>query len=220
VSLETPPAAETEPADRLDKRTVRRSTREEFANLPNLLTLARIALIPPVMILMAENDPMTSFYAAVLCSIAAITDWLDGWLARRRGLESLVGKFLDPLADKLLVMAILVMAAELGRIPGWFAVLLLAREITITGLRALAASEGLQIEVIEAGKWKTAFQLTGIIGVLVYYSYTVPFGFGSYAVNFGAIGVGLLALAMIFSVASAISYFAGFMGAIAETKTS
>ncbi|MBD88805.1 MAG: CDP-diacylglycerol--glycerol-3-phosphate 3-phosphatidyltransferase [Deltaproteobacteria bacterium] len=201
-----------------DKKTVRRSTREEFTNLPNLLTLMRIALIPPVMILMVEGTPKSGFYAAILCSIAAITDWLDGWLARRRGLESLVGKLLDPLADKLLVMAILVMATQLGRIPGWFAVLLLAREITITGLRALAAQEGLTVSVIEAGKWKTALQLTGIIGLLVYYTYAIPFGFGTYDVNFGALGIGLLALAMIFSVVSAISYFVSFMGAIAETK--
>ena len=180
--------------------------------------MMRIALIPPVMIFMSSDSPHTSFYAAILCSIAAITDWLDGWLARRRGLESLVGKLLDPLADKLLVMAILVMAVQLGRIPAWFAVLLLARELTITGLRALAASEGLQIHVIEAGKWKTAFQFTGIIGILVYYTYSIPFGFGTYPVNFGALGTGLLGLAMIFSVASAISYFASFMGAIAQAK--
>jgi CDP-diacylglycerol--glycerol-3-phosphate 3-phosphatidyltransferase len=198
---------------------VRRSTREEFTNLPNLLTLMRIALIPPVMILMSEVTPKSGFYAALLCSIAAITDWLDGWLARRRGLESLVGKLLDPLADKLLVMAILVMATQLGRIPGWFAVLLLARELTITGLRALAAQEGLTVHVIETGKWKTAFQFTGIIGLLVFYTYNIPFGFGTYPVNFGALGIGLLSLAMIFSVLSAISYFASFMGAIAESKS-
>ena len=214
-----PPETHANPTSQPDRTTVRRSTREEFTNLPNLLTLARIAMIPPVMILMSEVTPTSGFYAAVLCSIAAITDWLDGWLARRRGLESLVGKLLDPLADKLLVMAILVMATQLGRIPGWFAVLLLAREITITGLRALAAQEGLTVNVIEAGKWKTAFQFTGIIGLLVFYTYEIPFGFGSYPVNFGALGIGLLALAMIFSVVSAISYCASFMGAIAETKS-
>jgi len=197
---------------------VRRSTREEFANLPNLLTLLRIVLIVPVMVLMSEGTPLACFYAALLCAVAAITDWLDGWLARRRGLESLVGKLLDPLADKLLVMAILIMATQMGRIPGWFTVLLLARELTITALRALAASEGLQIHVTEAGKWKTAFQFTGIIGLLVYYTYAIPFGFGTYPVNFGALGIGLLSLAMVFSVVSAITYFARFMGAIAETK--
>ena len=215
MSLEPSEQAELRP----DKTTVRRSTREEFTNLPNLLTLMRIVLIAPVMILMVSDTPKSGFYSAALCSVAAITDWLDGWLARRRGLESLVGKLLDPLADKLLVMAILVMATQLGRIPGWFAVLLLAREITITGLRALAAQEGLTVHVIEAGKWKTAFQFTGIIGLLVFHTYNIPFGFGTYPVNFGALGIGLLSLAMIFSVVSAISYFASFMGAIAESKT-
>ncbi|MEC9073355.1 MAG: CDP-alcohol phosphatidyltransferase family protein, partial [Myxococcota bacterium] len=103
----------------LDRNKVRRSTLEELTNLPNMLTIMRIVLIVPVMILMLREDPKSSFYAMLLVSAAAVTDWLDGYLARTRGLESLMGKLLDPLADKLLVMAILIVSAELGRIPGW-----------------------------------------------------------------------------------------------------
>ena len=203
---------------RLDKTVVRRSTREEFGNLPNMLTLARIALIPPVIVAMLANTPKSCFVAALLCSLAAITDWLDGWLARRRGLESLVGKLLDPLADKLIVMAILVVAAELGHMPGWFVVILLAREISVTGLRALAGQEGLTVAVHETGKWKTALQLTGLIGVVTHYAYRIDFGFTVQVVDFGGLGLGLLALSMVFSLLSAFGYFNGFMSAIAESK--
>ena len=204
---------------RPDRRHVRRSTREELTNLPNLLTMMRVVLIAPVMILMLREDPLSSFYATMLFSVAAITDWLDGWLARRRGLESLVGKLLDPLADKLLVMAILVMAAQLGRIPGWFVVLVLAREITISSLRALSSQEGLVIAVVSAGKLKTALQMVGLVGLLAWYTYPIQFiGFGTHLVNFGAIGFALLLLSMVFSLASAVTYFSRFMGAIAAKK--
>ncbi|MEZ4268185.1 MAG: CDP-diacylglycerol--glycerol-3-phosphate 3-phosphatidyltransferase [Myxococcota bacterium] len=202
----------------LDKQTVRRSTREELTNLPNVLTLMRIVLILPIIALMVWDTPKTSFFAALLFGIAAATDWLDGWLARRRGQESLMGKLLDPLADKLIVMATLVIGAELGRIPGWFVVLLLSRELSITGLRAMASSEGLMIHVVETGKWKTALQLVGLVGIIVHYSYWVDFGFTRQIVNFNALGFGLLLLSMVFSLASAGAYFNSFLKAIAARK--
>jgi CDP-diacylglycerol--glycerol-3-phosphate 3-phosphatidyltransferase len=202
----------------LDKRTVRRSTLEELTNLPNVLTLMRIAAIAPVIALMVWDTPKTSFFAALLFGAAAATDWLDGWLARRRGQESLMGKLLDPLADKLIVMATLVIGAELGRIPGWFVVLLLSRELSITGLRAMASSEGLMIHVVETGKWKTALQLVGLVGLIVHYRYLVDFGFIERVVDFNALGYGLLLLSMVFSLASAGAYFNGFLKAIAARK--
>jgi CDP-diacylglycerol--glycerol-3-phosphate 3-phosphatidyltransferase len=203
---------------KLDRTKVRRSTFEELTNLPNLLTMMRIVLIVPVVILMLREDPKSSFLATLLLSVAAITDWLDGYLARKRGLESLVGKLLDPLADKLLVMAILIISAQLGRIPGWFVVLLLSREISITALRALAGQEGLTIEVVSAGKLKTALQMCGLVGLVSWFTYRIDFGFTTHEVNFGALGFGLLILSMVFSFLSALIYFRRFMGAIATQK--
>ena len=195
-----------------------RNIREEFTNLPNMLTMGRIALIPPVMLLMLENTPRSAFWAAILFSAAAITDYLDGFLARRMGLVSLLGKLLDPLADKLIVMATLVIAAQLGHIPGWFVVLLLARELGITGLRSIAGQEGLTIEVVQSGKFKTALQLCGLIGVLIHYPYMIDFGFVQTLVDFNALGFALLALSMVFSLVSAFTYFARFMLAIDSKK--
>ena len=201
------------------RKAVRKVTRDELLNLPNILTMMRIALIPPVMILLLLETPKASFIAALLTGLAAITDWLDGWLARRRGQVSLVGKLLDPLADKLIVMAILVVCTQLHRIPGWFVVLLLSRELSIAGLRSIASQEGLLIAVVETGKWKTALQLTGLIGITVHYSYLIDFGVTQQVVNFNALGFGLLLLSMVFSLLSAGMYFARFMGAIASQDT-
>ena len=209
-------AAQDHDAMQPEKR--RRPIREEFTNLPNLLTFARIAMIPPVVVLLLQDTPRTDLIAGVLFGLAAATDWLDGFLARRMGLESLLGRLLDPLADKLIVMASLVIAAQLGRIPGWFVVLLLSRELAITGLRSIASQEGLIIAVDETGKWKTALQLLGIFGVIVQHRYPVHFGFTEELVHFGNVGFALLAISMIFSLMSAFLYFWRFIRAIALQK--
>jgi CDP-diacylglycerol--glycerol-3-phosphate 3-phosphatidyltransferase len=196
----------------------RQTLRQEFTNLPNMLTMGRIALIPPVMLLMVAATPATNFYATVLFGIAAVTDWLDGYLARRRGLESVLGKLLDPMADKLIVLAVLVMAAELGNIPGWFVVLLLSREVAISGLRSIASTEGLTVDVVSAGKWKTALQLCGLVGVILQDGYRVDFLFVAADVDFGAMGFALLAVSMVFSVLSAAIYFRNFLRAVAARQ--
>ncbi len=192
----------------------RSSLREEITNLPNLLTLLRIVLIPPVMALMLLDTPEGNFWAVLLFAIAAVTDWLDGFLARRRGLESLLGKLLDPLADKLIVLATLVVAVQLAHIPGWFVVLLLSRELAISGLRAIASSEGLSIDVIRVGKFKTAFQLVGLVALILDERYLIDFGFTAQVIDFNALGFGLLSVALFFSLLSAALYFRSFLLAI------
>jgi CDP-diacylglycerol--glycerol-3-phosphate 3-phosphatidyltransferase len=154
----------------------RRSLREDALNLPNLLTMARVAVIPVVIGLLDRGGPKDCFWAAWLFAGAAITDFLDGWLARRRGLESLLGKFLDPLADKLIVMATLVWLVAMGRIAAWVVVLLLARDISVTALRSIAAGEGVMIAAGEGGKAKTAFQLVGVLFLIIGYPYELDFG--------------------------------------------
>jgi CDP-diacylglycerol--glycerol-3-phosphate 3-phosphatidyltransferase len=195
-------------------RRPRRPLSEEIRQLPNLLTLARVALIPPVMLLILLDTPLGNLLACLLFALAAVTDWLDGYLARKRGLESVLGKFLDPLADKLIVQAILILAAELHRIPGWFVVLLLSREIAITGLRAIASSEGLSVDVSQSGKLKTALQLVGLVALILHNRVTVDFLVTETVVDFNALGVGLLGLSMVFSLGSAFMYFRGFARAV------
>lgn len=201
-----------------------RTLRQEILGVPNLLTLGRIAVIPVVLLFMDRGaDPaaslgqqyLYSFLAALLFALAAATDWFDGWLARNMGWTSLVGKLLDPLADKLIVMAVLVKLAALGRVPAWLVVLLLARELAITGLRSIASSEGLSIDVIQTGKWKTAFQLCGLIGLLLHYEYPVDFVIARTPLKFHEAGMLLVVLSLAFSLLSAATYFGSFLRAIA-----
>jgi CDP-diacylglycerol--glycerol-3-phosphate 3-phosphatidyltransferase len=150
-----------------------KSLKKEFFNLPNMLTMFRIVIIPLVLVFVYYESRINSFIAGWLFALASVTDYFDGWLARRRGLTTVLGKFLDPLADKLIVTSTLVIMVPLGRIPVWVVVLLLARELAITGLRSIASSEGMVIAAGQSGKWKTAFQLTGILGLIIHYPYPV-----------------------------------------------
>jgi len=154
----------------------RRTLWEDARNLPNLLTFLRILMIPLVLVFLENGSPQACYWAAIVYSLAAITDLLDGWLARRRGLVSVLGKFLDPLADKLIVAAVLVWMVSMGRIPAWIVVVLLSRELTITALRGVASSEGLIISAGAGGKLKTAFQMVGIILLIVGYPYHFTLG--------------------------------------------
>jgi CDP-diacylglycerol---glycerol-3-phosphate 3-phosphatidyltransferase len=127
-------------ASRTERAMRRKTLWEDAKNLPNMLTFLRIVMIPAVLVLLARGSPKDCYWAAWVYAAAAITDLLDGWLARRQGLVSVLGKFLDPLADKLIVAATLVWLVPMGRIPAWAVVLLISREITITPRRALARS--------------------------------------------------------------------------------
>ena len=137
------------------KKTRRERLREELLNAPNLLTLGRIALIPVFLALLTYENRRNSFLAAAVYSVAALSDWLDGWLARVSGKVTTLGKFLDPLADKVIVLSALVMLVRLGRAPVWVVVVIVAREFLISGLRTIAVSEGLVISASQGGKWKT-----------------------------------------------------------------
>ncbi|MBA2665231.1 MAG: CDP-diacylglycerol--glycerol-3-phosphate 3-phosphatidyltransferase [Bradymonadaceae bacterium] len=192
--------------------------RQDIVNIPNLLTLFRIALIPVVALFIYYGDPVSCFVAVMLFWVASITDWLDGYIARKQGLVSMTGKFLDPLADKLLVMAALVMLLPLGRMAAWLVILILAREFAVSGLRSLAAGEGLIIAAGEGGKFKTAFQMLGLIGLIIHYTYEINYVFFTIELNFHRMGFWLLAFSMVFSLVSAWQYFRSFLNAI-ETQT-
>jgi CDP-diacylglycerol--glycerol-3-phosphate 3-phosphatidyltransferase len=166
------------------------------------------------------NGRLYSFIATALFALAALTDFLDGWIARNWNLGSMVGRFMDPLADKIIVMACLVMMVHLQRVPAWFVVLLLARELSITSLRAIATEEGLEVAVSQSGKWKTAFQLCGLIGVLLHYEYATSWGFIDTVFNYNKVGMGLLAISMAFSIYSAVVYFYRFAVAAALVESS
>lgn len=190
--------------------------RQDIVNLPNILTLFRIILIPIVALFIFYGDPLSSFIAVLLFAVAGLTDWFDGYIARKQNLVSMTGKFLDPLADKLLVMTALVMLIPLGRLAAWLVIIIIAREMAITGLRAMAAAEGLIISAGEGGKFKTAFQMMGLVGLIVHYTYEIHYGLLSVTVNFHRFGFWLLILSLLFSLSSAWNYFAGFLKAVEE----
>jgi CDP-diacylglycerol--glycerol-3-phosphate 3-phosphatidyltransferase len=156
---------------------------DSLTKLPNLLTYIRILSIPLIVWLTHQSgleqdgsngQVFWSFWAFVAYTLSAITDFLDGWLARTRNLSTLVGRFLDPLADKLLVMALLIQLVVLGRIDPWIAIVLIGREMFINGLRAIASSEGLEIPVNQLGKWKTFIQMIALGGLILPVTYTLP----------------------------------------------
>ena len=128
-----------------------------------MLTFARILMIPLCLWFLDQDTPRAGFWSAIVFTLAAITDILDGYLARKLGVVSVLGKLIDPLADKLIVMASLVWMAPMGRMPVWAVIVLLTREFSVTALRSVAASEGVIISAGQEGKTKTALQMVGII---------------------------------------------------------
>ena len=200
-------------ADKKARKASRRPSvlLQEFWNLPNMLTLMRIFLIPVFVWLTYDGDPMYSVLAALVFTFAAITDVVDGFLARRWNMITVVGKLMDPLADKLIVMAALVMMTRLGRVPAWVVIVLLSRELIVSGLRQIAASEGLVIAAGQEGKWKTSLQLVGIISLLVHYRHVINFLVWQGEVDFNTVGKVLIYLSTAFSVWSAANYFRAFL---------
>lgn len=189
--------------------------REEFWNLPNFLTLLRIAMIPLVMFFIWGGEPEDCVIAGWIYSAATLTDFFDGYLARKQGLVTVMGKFLDPLADKLIVMAMLVILVALHRVAGSLVVLVLAREITVTGLRAVASIEGLVIDAGQDGKAKTALQMLGVLCLLVHHPYEVWFyGLWPLTVDFHVVGTWVLWGSVFFSLTSAAEYFRKFFAAL------
>jgi CDP-diacylglycerol--glycerol-3-phosphate 3-phosphatidyltransferase len=196
----------------------RRTLAEDALNLPNLLTMARIVAIPFFVWLLDAPTPVRGFWACIVFTAAAITDVLDGYLARRLGVVSVLGKFLDPLADKLIVMAALVWLVPMGRIAAWVVVLLLAREISVTGLRSVAASEGVVISAGAEGKTKTALQMIGIVALVLGYPFHLSYlGIDLGVVDMVHVGRWLVYLSLLFSFASAAQYVRLF-GAAVEAK--
>ncbi|WP_313529679.1 CDP-diacylglycerol--glycerol-3-phosphate 3-phosphatidyltransferase [Anaerotignum sp.] len=166
-------------------------------NLPNKLTILRVILIPVfLLVLFLAPVPTNRYVAVAIFVVASLTDFLDGYLARRWNLVSNFGKFMDPLADKLLVMAALVSMVELGDLPSWVVIIILAREFAITGFRTLAMEANIVMAASWWGKVKTTVQMIMIIVVLL----ELPFAF------MGAVETILVALAVFFTIVSGVDY--------------
>ncbi|SDC43767.1 CDP-diacylglycerol--glycerol-3-phosphate 3-phosphatidyltransferase [Shouchella lonarensis] len=180
-------------------------------NLPNRITVARMILIPVFMLFMLVEFPFgelkifgedityAMLIATALFIVAAATDWLDGYYARKRNLVTSFGKFLDPLADKLLVAAALIGLVELQLVPAWIAIVIISREFAVTGIRLVAASAGDVIAASALGKWKTVSQMVAIIASLLH---NIPFS--ALSIPFATIA---LQVAVVLTIWSGIDYF-------------
>jgi CDP-diacylglycerol---glycerol-3-phosphate 3-phosphatidyltransferase len=160
----------------------RARTREALLwTLPNVLTLIRIAIVPALVWLLHDPGPAAGAAAAALFFVASLTDYFDGYLARKRGIVTTFGKLLDPLADKLIVVSALIMLAAMPcepgvtvcdpRVPAWLVVLVVGRELAVTALRSIAAGEGITLGADELGKYKTIFQMFALTALLLHYRY-------------------------------------------------
>jgi len=186
--------------------------RRGVLGLPNLLTMARIAAVPVIVVLLLDDSRSAGIWAAAVFGLAAATDAFDGWLARRWQAETVLGKFLDPLADKLIVMGSLIMLIPLGRVPAWAVFVIIARETVITGLRSIASSEGIVIAASPLGKYKTIFQMTALVGLMLHYDFYWFFGlrWEIFHVNMQFCGLFYFYLALVFTVWSGVDYLTKF----------
>jgi len=168
-------------------------------NLANKLTLSRIFLIPVFMLVLLARIPFGKYIAAAIFIIAASTDGLDGYFARKRKEITNLGKLMDPLADKLLIAAALVSLVEMKEISAWVAVVIIGREFFVTGLRSIAASEGVVVEASKLGKIKTVTQIVAISAILLndFLLVLLNISFGKYAIY----------IAVFFTVWSGIDYY-------------
>ena len=172
-------------------------------NLPNKLTIFRVILIPVFIIALMSGiipEPVNRYVGVVIFCVASFTDYLDGHISRKYNLVTNFGKFMDPLADKLLVSSALICMIELGFLPAWIVIIIISREFIITGFRLIAAEGGLVIAASWWGKIKTVTQMLMIILVLL--------GVG------GIIGNILIILATVFTVISGVDYIVKNIGVL------
>ena len=177
----------------------------------NKVTIARMVLIPIFLIVLMSNIPYADIIAMVVFAIAALTDGIDGHIARKYNQITDFGKFLDPLADKLLIATALICFVELGRMPAWMAVIIIAREFIVTGLRSIAASKGVILAAIMTGKIKTCIQIAASLCAFVFYA--EPFVFGGKSVAWYA-----MLISTLFTIYSGYEYLKNNWSLIAESK--
>jgi CDP-diacylglycerol---glycerol-3-phosphate 3-phosphatidyltransferase len=171
-------------------------------NLPNTITLIRISVMPFLFILLADPGEFWSLILAVLFVVASITDLVDGYIARKYQLVTTMGKFLDPIADKLIINTAMILMIPIGRIPAWIVAITIMRDLIVDGIRSIASSEGLFIHASNLGKQKTLAQTIAVTALMVHYPI---FGTDSHL-----IGMVILYVAFILTIYSGADYFIKF----------
>ena len=171
-------------------------------NLPNTITLIRLSVVPFLFILLWSPGEFWSLVLAILFVAASITDLLDGYIARKYQLVTTMGKFLDPIADKLMINTAMILMIPIGRIPAWIVALTIIRDFVVDGVRSIASSEGLFIQASRLGKQKTLAQIFAITALLVHYPI--------FGVDAHWVGIIVLYVAFVLTIYSGTNYFIQF----------
>ena len=171
-------------------------------NLANKITILRMLLTPVVVVLLYFHGPVTCALAVVAFAFAAFTDWYDGYVARHGNMVTNMGKFLDSLADKVLISSVLIMFTALGWASAWLVIIIVCRELIVTGLRAIAIDEGITMAADKFGKAKTVTQMLAIIPLSLHYPV--------FGLDLSGFGTFMLFVAMFLAVFSGVNYCLAF----------
>jgi CDP-diacylglycerol---glycerol-3-phosphate 3-phosphatidyltransferase len=176
--------------------------KRRIINLPNTISLLRIGVIPILFFLLLSPGPLMSLVIAALFIIAALTDLLDGYIARRYRIVTTMGKFLDPIADKLIVNTAMIMLIPIDRIPAWIVAIIIIRDFAVDGIRTIASSEGIIIQASQLGKRKTLCQIFAVSALMIHYPLI--------GADAHLIGMVILSIALILTIISGTDYLIKF----------
>ena len=176
--------------------------KKEIYNLPNTISLIRLGVIPVLFCLLLSPGPRASLDIAILFIVASLTDLLDGYIARRYRIVTAMGKFLDPIADKLIVNTAMILMIPIGRIPAWIVTAIIIRDFAVDGIRNIASAEGMIIQASPLGKRKTLCQIFAVSALMIHY----PF----FGIDAHAVGTVILYLALLLTLISGVDYFLKF----------
>jgi len=174
-------------------------SRRETFNLPNTITLMRISVVPFLFILLSDPGEFWSLVIAGLFVVASITDFFDGYIARKYHMITTMGKFLDPIADKIIVNTAMILMIPIGRIPAWIVAITIIRDLIVDVIRSIASSEGIYIQASILGKQKTVTQIIAVTALIIHYSI--------FGINAHIVGTMVLYIALFLTIYSGIDYF-------------
>jgi CDP-diacylglycerol--glycerol-3-phosphate 3-phosphatidyltransferase len=176
--------------------------RKKVFNLPNSITMLRIGIIPVLFFLLQSPGPTGSLVIACIFVVAALTDLLDGYIARRYQIVTTMGKFLDPIADKLVVNTAMILMIPLGRIPAWIVAIIIIRDFTVDGIRTIASSEGIIIGSSRLAKQKTLCQVVAVTALMIHYPFM--------GADAHLVGIVILYVALFLTLYSGLDYLMKF----------
>jgi len=185
--------------------------KRKIINLPNCITMVRISFIPVLFLLLLSPGQTMSLVLAFLFIAVSFTDLLDGYVARKYKIVTTMGKFLDPIADKLVINTAMILMIPIGRIPAWVVAIIVIRDFAVDGIRNIASAEGMIIQASPLGKRKTLCQIFAVSALMIHY----PF----FGIDAHAVGTVILYLALLLTLISGVDYFLKFYRSSIRPKT-